>query len=119
MDSATTQQQTGGKMKKLIPTTRNYTVTKCSIGSPGGRYSSRQGPAAAARKAASQRLQTRTTQKKTKITLTIRQLGTDKEFSYEAKREKLAKPVVRKLPGLNGTTTTVTSKYHILIKASS
>jgi hypothetical protein len=116
--------QAGGKKKtkkKPTPPTRSYTVTKCSIGSPGGRYSSRQGPAAAARKAASQRFQTQktqTTQKKTKITLTIRQLGTDKEFSYAAKREKLAKPVVRKLPRLNGTRTTVTSKYHILIKAS-
>lgn len=110
MDRATTQQLNGGKKKK--PTV-NYTVTHCTIGSPGGRYSSRQGPAAAARKAASQRLQSQSQTKKTKISLTIRQLGSDKEFSYEAKRVKLAKPVVRNING-----TTVTSKYHILIKAS-
>jgi hypothetical protein len=101
----------GGKTKKKP--TINYTVTKSSIGSPGGRYSSRQGPAAAARKAASQRFQSQTSTRKTKITLTIRQLGSDKEFSYEAKREKLAKPVVRTISGQ-----TVTSKYQILVKAS-
>lgn len=104
----------GGKMKQPTPpTARNYTVTKCSFGSPGGRYSSRQGPAAAARKAASQRFQSQTSSKKTKISLTIRQLGSDKEFSYEAKRVKLAKPVVRTINGQ-----TVTSKYQIYIKAS-
>jgi hypothetical protein len=88
----------------------NYTVVATSMGATGGRYTSKSGPAAAAKKAASQRLRKGSG---SKITLTVRQLGSDKEFKYEATRVKLAKPVVRKIKGV-----TVTSEYEIKIKSA-
>lgn len=92
--------------------TRNYTVTASSVGGIGGRYTSGSGPAAAARKAASQRLRGATSGTN-KVRLTVRQLGSDREFKYEATRVKLAKPVVRKIKGV-----TVTSEYQVIVKAA-
>jgi hypothetical protein len=89
---------------------KNYTVISSSIGGTGGRYTSASGPAAAAKKAASQRL--RGASGNNKVRLTVRQLGSDREFKYEATRVKLAKPVVRKIKGV-----TITSEYKIEIKA--
>lgn len=90
---------------------KNYTVIASSIGGSGGRYTSASGPAAAAKKAASQRLRGASSGTN-KVRLTMRQLGSDREFKYEATRVKLAKPVVRKIKGV-----TITSEYKIEIKA--
>lgn len=94
-----------------MTTGTNYTVASSSLGGPGGRYSSKSGPAAAAKKAASQRFRAASSGSKT-IRLTMRQLGSDKEFKYEATRVKLPKPFVRKIKGV-----TITSEYKVEIKA--
>lgn len=86
-----------------------YTVTKSSIGKSGGRYSSKSGPGAAAKKAASKRFGKASTGK---MRLTVRENGTDHEFTYDATRSKLAKPVVRKIGGV-----TITSEYQVDVKA--
>ncbi len=91
--------------------TRYFTVTKSSSGDVGGRYSSKSGPAAAAKKAASKRFQGSSTGGKNKIRLTIRETGTNDEFTYDAERIKLDKPIVRKING-----STITSKYRIEVK---
>jgi len=87
---------------------RHYTVTKSSIGSPGGRYSSKSGPAAAAKKAASKRFG----KGGSRVTLTVRQLGTDRDFTYSATRTKLSVPVVRKIKGV-----TIKSEYMVKVKS--
>jgi hypothetical protein len=85
----------------------HYSVTKSSVGKPGGRYASKSGPAAAAKKAASKRFG-----KGTKLRLTVRELGSDREFTYDAARIKLAKPVVRKIKGV-----TITSEYRVDVRS--
>lgn len=87
---------------------RRYTVTKASSGGDGGTYASKSGPAAAAKKAASKRFKSGTT----KIRLTIRQLGSKREFTYDAQRVKLPQPVIRKIGN-----TTVKSEYKTEVKA--
>ena len=81
-----------------------------SVGKPGGRYKSASGPAAAAKKAATQRLRA-SKGSGSKVRLTVRQLGTDREFKYDATRVKLAKPVIRTIKGV-----TIKSEYAIDIK---
>ncbi len=87
---------------------RYFTVTRTSIGETGGRYASKSGPAAAAKKAASKRFGK---SKSNQIRLTIRETGTADEFTYNAHRIKLDKPIVRKINGA-----TITSKYRIEVK---
>lgn len=70
-----------------------YTVVEGS--GEQGRYSSKSGPAAAAKKAASRRFKSG----QTSMSITLRQLGTDRTFSYTAKRTKLAKPFSSKIAG--------------------
>lgn len=93
------------------PTTKgasaNYTVVSCTSGETGGTYASKSGPAAAAKKAATRRFNG-----KSKLRLTLRQLGTQKQFTYDCQRVKLAKPVMRKIKGA-----TVTSEYETKVKA--
>jgi hypothetical protein len=88
----------------------NYTVVSCSSGSPGGTYASKSGPAAAAKKAATRRFDVKSN--KYQLRLTLRQLGTQKQFSYECQRVKLPKPIVRNINGI-----TVTSKFETKVKA--
>jgi hypothetical protein len=88
----------------------HYTVTKTSAGKPGGRYTSKSGPAAAAKKAASKRFGKGGSGNK--LRLTVRETGTKSEFTYDATRIKLAKPVVRKIKGV-----TITSEYSVDVKA--
>ena len=95
--------QSGGEGKSL----RHFTVTSASVGEPGGRYSSKSGPDSAAKKAASKRFGS-----KNAMRLTVRELGTKKEFTYDAKRVKLAKPFVRKIGGK-----TIKSEYEVKVKA--
>ena len=94
-----------------MTTGTNYTVISSSMGKPGGRYSSNNGPAAAAKKAASQRFRGASAGSN-KMRLTVRQLGSDREFKYEATRVKLPKPFVRKIKGV-----TITSEYQVVVKA--
>ena len=89
---------------------RHYVVVRSSAGKPGGRYASRSGPAAAAKKAASKRFGG-----KSSVRVTVRETGTDREFTYDAKRVKLAKPVVIK--SIAGVI--VTSEYRVEVKAVS
>ena len=84
-------------------------VTRSSAGKPGGRYASKSGPAAAAKKAASKRFGT-----KSKARVTVRELGSDREFTYDATRVKLPKPIVRKIGGK-----TVTSEYRVEVRSVS
>jgi len=86
---------------------RHYTVVRASAGKPGGRYASKSGPAAAARKAAAKRFGG-----KSNVRVTVRELGTDREFSYDATRAQLPMPVVRKIAGVM-----VASKYRVKVKA--
>lgn len=75
---------------------KNYVVVKASAGGTDGLYTSASGPAAAAKKAATKRF------KKSAgamITITMRQTGSDREFTYHVKRVKLAKPFVSKIAG--------------------
>jgi len=78
--------------------TNTYTVEHSETGFTGGRYKSKT-PSGAAKKAASRIF--KSTNKKS-ITLTIRETtqGSDKKlYKYEAKRVKLAKPVIIKIKG--------------------
>jgi hypothetical protein len=88
---------------------KHYVVVKSSRGPPGGRYSSRSGPAAAARKAASRRFG----RDNSDIRLTVRETGTDREFAYVAKRVKLPKPVVREIDGKK-----ITSLYKVEVRSA-
>jgi hypothetical protein len=97
-----------------------YTVVK--VGSvavapgEGGRYASARGPAAAAAKAASRRFGKASGSAVLRITM--RQLGTQRHFAYQATRERLAKPVVRTVVSpTTGNTATVSSKYKTDVKA--
>jgi hypothetical protein len=75
-----------------------YTIEKSESGFVGGRYNSKT-PGGAAKKAATRLF--RTTNKKS-LKFTIRQTtqGSDKKlYKYEAKRVKLAKPVIIKIKG--------------------
>ena len=83
-----------------------YTVV--SGNKEDGRYASKSGPAAAAKKAASRRFKG----DQTTMSITIRQLGSDKTFSYTAKRTKLAKPFVSRLGGK-----TVTREWEVSVVA--
>jgi hypothetical protein len=94
-----------GGSKSVI---RHYVVVRASLGKIGGRYASNAGPSAAAKKAASNRFGS-----KNKMRITVRQTGSDREFTYDATREKLAKPVVRRITGVMVTT----SEYRVLVKA--
>jgi hypothetical protein len=96
----------GASSKSVI---RHYVVVRTSLGKIGGRYASNSGPAAAAKKAASTRFGI-----KNKMRITVRQTGSDREFTYDATREKLAKPVVRRIAGVM----VATSEYRIVVKAA-
>ena len=85
--------QDGGKIG-----VRHYVVVKSSRGSPGGRYSSNTGPAAAARKAATRRFGGAS-----KLQITVRETGSDREYTYVARRVKLPKPFVRQIDGKSVT----------------
>jgi hypothetical protein len=75
---------------------KNYVVVKTSHGGlEGGPYTSGQGPASAARKAARQRF----TKANSKIRITVRATHGTREFTYNVTRVKLAKPVVRMIKG--------------------
>jgi hypothetical protein len=87
---------------------RHYTVVRSSAGKPGGRYASKSGPAAAAKKAASKRFG----KEGGKMRVTVRETGTDREFTYDATRVKLPKPIVRKIAGI-----TVTSRYRVDVRS--
>lgn len=88
----------------------NYTVTAASTGKLKGNYASKTGPASAAKKAASRRLPK--TDGAT-MTLTVRELGSDKEFSYRATRKALKKPVVRVIKGVK-----IENKFEIIVKSA-
>ena len=87
---------------------RYYTVMSTSLGEIGGRYASKSGPFAAAKKAANKRF----SGDKTEMRLTIRETGTKNEFTYDAKRVQLSTPVVRKVGD-----TQITSKFKTDLKA--
>lgn len=89
---------------------RHYVVTSCTYGEPGGRYSSKSGPAAAARKAASKRLGKN--EGAARLRLTVRETGTSREFTYDARRVKLEQPAVRIIGGKQ-----IVSKYRVDVKA--
>jgi hypothetical protein len=79
---------------KAIHPDRRYTVTRTSVGAPGGRYTSKSGPADAARKAATKRFgETKARSDISELTLTVRQIGavgaSVREYTYDAKRTKL------------------------------
>lgn len=74
---------------------KHYTVEKSSAGGTDGYYTSRSGPAAAARKAANRRFTSATT----KIRITLRETGTQRTFTYDVTRVKLPKPYVSKIKG--------------------
>lgn len=99
--------QKGGKTRddgKAV----NYTVTRTSVGEVGGTYQSKSGPMPAAKKAATKRLKG----SNTKVRLTVREKtrGTHNEFTYDATRVKLAKPIIREAEGK-----TIKSEYKINI----
>jgi hypothetical protein len=73
---------------------RVFTLVRSSLGSIG-RYKSTT-PHGAAKKAATQLLRGR---KKTDVKVTIKEVGTDRKFSYHIKHEKLATPVERVING--------------------
>jgi hypothetical protein len=103
----------GAKKKSGDSDMRYYTATESSIGKPGGRYCSKSGPASAAKKAASKRFaNNRGSSGDGKMRLTLRETGTNREFTYTATRTKLAVPIVRKIGGV-----TVTSEYKVDVKA--
>jgi hypothetical protein len=60
-----------------------------------GYYTSKSGPAAAAKKAATKRFGSGASS----LTLTIRETGTKREFKYRLTREKLATPYVSTIAG--------------------
>lgn len=60
-----------------------------------GRYTSRSGPASAARKAATKRF----TNSTTKVRITVRETGTERTFTYDVQRVKLDKPFVSTIKG--------------------
>lgn len=90
---------------------RHYVVTHTSIGAPGGRYSSKSGPAAAAKKAASQRFRGESNSKKG-LQLTVRETGSDREFTYNARRVKLQAPFTRTINGKK-----IVSEYEVEVRA--
>ena len=75
----------------------NYVVVASSHGGTDGTYSSKRGPQAAASKAATQRFNKTKTDK---LRITIRETGTDRKFTYDVKRVKLAKPVETVIKGV-------------------
>jgi hypothetical protein len=77
-------------------------------GGEEGRYKGNGGPAAAASKAASRRFGSNNN-----IRVTVRELGTDKTFSYHATRVKLDKPFISTLD--NGET--IERKFRTHVKA--
>eukprot|EP00798_Chlamydomonas_sp_ICE-L_P008391 gene8391-18307_t len=77
-------------------------------GGEEGRYKGNGGPATAASKAASRRFGSNNT-----IRVTVRELGTDKTFSYNATRVKLDKPFISTLQ--NGDT--IERKFRTDVKA--
>ncbi len=74
---------------------KNYVVVRSSVGGTDGKYTSRSGPMAAARKAATKRFSS----EHTKLTLTIRETNKDREFTYECERKKLPTPYVATIGG--------------------
>jgi len=105
------QQWHGGRSRTSASASASatYTVVRSSVGAPGGRYVSKSGPAAAARKAASKRFGSGTSMR-----VTIRETSSDHEFTYDATRVKLPKPVVRTIAGV-----TVTSRHRVDVVKSS
>ena len=77
-------------------------------GGEEGRYKGNSGPAAAASKAASRRFGSNNN-----IRVTVRELGTDKTFSYNATRVKVDKPFISTLE--NGDT--IERKFRTDVKA--
>ena len=96
-------------------TKKNYTVVECSVGKPGGTYSSSSGPAAAATKAASRRLADAGA---SKMRIAVQQKSRKKTgvpvHWYEAERIKLENPRVRKNPSGDGD---IVIEYETKIKA--
>jgi hypothetical protein len=70
-----------------------YTVVN-SNGSEEGRFKGNSGPATAASKAATRRFGNNS-----RMRITVRELGTDKTFSYMATRVKLDQPFVSTIMG--------------------
>ncbi len=88
--------------------TKNYVVVRSSVGGTEGRYTSRSGPMAAARKAATKRFSAQ----HTKLTLTLRETGKAREFQYECERKKLPNPYVQMIAGKE-----VKREYMTVVKA--
>lgn len=96
--SQQTPGQVGGRRRSKAAeahSAKKHYVVVGSNGLESGRYSSSCGPAAAAKKAASRRF----TDKVTRLEITVRETGTDRTFTYTARRVKLARPVVRRVAG--------------------
>jgi hypothetical protein len=93
--AAKAKAKAGKRAKKAAGEIRHYVVVKSSQGGTAGYYSSKSGPAAAAKKAANRRF----TASSTTLTLTLRETGTDREFSYRLTRKKLPKPYVSTIAG--------------------
>ena len=101
----------GGSRSEKSSNERFYTVVSSSVGNIGGRYASKSGPAAAAKKAATKRF-TGASDKTRKMRIVIRQTKTKKEMVYEATRTKLNKPITRTVAGVK-----VVKSHKIEIKA--
>ncbi len=104
-----------GKSKKEA---LNYVVESASHGGKVGTYSSKSGPAAAAKKAANKRF----TAAHPKIRITIRQTGHKRLFTYDATRRKLNEPFVTIVKSKDKKTGRVTErevvrKYKTTLKA--
>lgn len=87
------EEDTERQMATSKKETKHYVVVRASAGGTTGRYSSTYGPAAAAKKAAKQRF----TGSTNKVRITVRETGTEREFTYDVERKKLAEPKVRKI----------------------
>lgn len=100
--------QTGGKgARKAKGEYVHYTVVKGN-GSEDGDFKSKNGPAAAARKAARPLF----TASNTKVRITIREKGSKRTFTYDVTRVKLPKPFVQTIAGRK-----ITREYTTTIKA--
>ena len=93
--------------KKADKTVRYYVVTAASHGGTEGVYTSKSGPSAAARKAATKRFSAG----HTSLRITVRERGTDNSFAYNVSRVKLPEPYVTEIAGKK-----ITREYTTKIK---
>jgi hypothetical protein len=98
----------GGRGASNQAVKKKYYVFVNKDGSENGRYSSTNGPAAAAKKAATRRF----TDRMRVLQVTVRETGTQKRFSYTATRTRLPQPLVRQFASGE-----VRTQYKIVLKA--